>query len=57
MDIKVNCPKCRKPMKVHYGHWVDPLLECRTKSCVNAKHLHRKSKVVGDEPKIHNRSL
>lgn len=41
-----RCPKCKKPMKVHNDHWVDPLLECRTPSCSNSTHKHRKSTII-----------
>lgn len=53
----LKCPKCKQVMKIHYNHWVDPLLECKNKSCSNSTHLHRKSKLNDKSipvPKISN---
>lgn len=51
MALKINCPVCKSPMKVINDHWVDPLLQCQTRNCSNAKHLHRVSKIKGDNPR------
>lgn len=41
----MDCPKCKKPMKVHYIFWVDPLWECTTEGCKMSTHKHRESKL------------